>query len=58
MSTLTILVLLFAALNTAFLVYTVILLRGLRGFKLNDETYMYQPRDHLRRGEKRQPNHR
>jgi hypothetical protein len=53
MSLITILVILFALLNTAFLVWTVYILRGFRRFKLNDQTYMFEPQDHLRKGTRR-----
>lgn len=48
----TILVLLFAVMNTALLIYSLQILRGISAFKLNNQTYMYVPQDHLRRSEK------
>jgi hypothetical protein len=53
MSIITILVILFAVLNTAFLVWTVYVLRGFSRFKLNDQTYMFEPQEHLQKGHRR-----
>ena len=39
--------------NVVLAYYAVRVLNQLRNFRLNDQTYMYQPQEHLRKGRRR-----